>query len=470
MVRLRVRAELKKTTGTSRWDVEVRDNVDTSASPPPLGSRPLYAVDSVDFNTGTFDIDFDMIARTGWTGSSYTDPRVAAPFSILDAIFQVVKFIESVDPNAVFPPLDAFWSINNTITVSGDIDAGELGTSFYAGGIDSLFLVGDDASDTEEFDDHVIIHEWGHYFEDNFSRSDSVGGRHAIGQRIDPRVAFGEGWATALSGMALNNHVYCDTSVPGTNGGFGIGAESGSYNGQGWYDEISVVRFVYDLWDDNDEGGDSGSLGFAPIYDVMTGPQAFTTAFTSVFSFASELRATLTPTDQAFLDSQLVREDMTALGLDIWGTNELNTAGGAPDVMPIYTDITADGTILSICVNSQFDSERDGNKLSENRYLRISVPVTDQYDVTMTTTTATPPTDDPDDRDQSDPDIFIFQGPQYIVEGTSPAENFEAFRTPTLQAGTTYIAAIEEWRFDDEMASPTYPQQICFDVSFTPTP
>ncbi len=470
MVHLRVRAELKKITGTSRWDVEVRDNVDTSGSPPPLESRPLYVVESSNFNSGAVDISFDLIAPTGWTGSSYTEPRAAAPFSILDAIYQAVKFIESADPNATFAPLNAFWSVNNTATVSGSVDAGELGTSFYSSSTDSLFLVGDATHDTEEFDDHVIVHEWGHYFEDNFSRSDSTGGPHAVGQRIDPRVAFGEGWATAIAGMALNNHLYCDTLVPGTSSGFGIGAESGSYNAQGWYDEVSVVRFVYDLWDDNDEGGDSGSLGFAPIYDVMTGPQAFTDAFTSVFSFATELRATLSPTDQAFLDSQLAREDMTALGLDIWGTHELNTAGGAPDVMPIYTDITADGTILPVCVNSQFDSGRDGNKLSENRFLRISVPITDQYDVTMTTTTATPPTDDPNDRDQSDPDIFIFQGPQYITEGTSPAENSEVFRTPTLQAGMTYIAVIEEWRFDDELASTTYPEQICFDVSFTPTP
>jgi hypothetical protein len=270
--------------------------------------------------------------------------------------------------------------------------------------------------------------------------------------------------------MALDDHLYCDTGAAGSNSGFGIGAESGSYDASGWYDEISVIRFIYDLFDTNDEGGDPGSIGFAPIYAVMTGAQASTDAFTTIFSFASELRMTLDPAGQALLDAQLVREDMTP-GFDRWGVGEANTAGGAQDVIPIYTDFTADGSVLPICVNSQFDSGRDGNKLTENRFLRITVPLTDQYDVTMTTTTPTPITDDPDDRDQSDPDIYIFNGPQFVAAGTSPDENTETFRTPTpLQEGTTYIAAIEDWRFDDDMAPTAYPERICFDVIFASTP
>ena len=486
MVRLRVRAELKKTTGQSRWDVDVRDNVDTSGNPPDLDARPLYVLDEATFDTGSLSVlAHDLTAATGWdidgNSNSYISARSAAPFAILDSIYTVIKFVESADPDAFFAPLDAFWSIDNTATVNGDIDLGELGTSFYRGDIDSLFLVGDATDDTDEFDDHVIVHEWGHYFEDNFSRSDSFGGAHGVGDRLDARLAFGEGWATALSGMALGD-LYCDTGVPGTSAGFGIGTESGSWDGRGWYDEISVLRFIYDMWDDNDDGGgaDTVSIGFTPIYDVMTGPQSTTEAFTTIFSFATEVRAILNSGDQMGLDAQLAREDMTAVGLDldIWGTNEANLADGAPDVNPIYTDITADSTVLNICVNDQFDRSSDtdgnrdryGNKLSEDRFLRISVPITDKYDVAMITTTVTPVTPDPDDRDQSDPDIYIFRGAQFIWAGTSPDENSETFRTPTLQAGQTYIAAIEEWRFDDFEASPTYPERICFDISFSPTP
>ena len=479
MVRLRVRAELKR-TGAPSWDVEIRDNVDTSGSPPPLSNRPLYVLDGADFSTGVADVTRDLTATTGWGGSSYTGPRSAAPFAVLDAIYSGMLFVLSVDPTVNFAPLDAYWSVNNALSSPTDIDAGELGASFYRGDIDSLFLLGDANTDTEEFDDHVIVHEWGHYFEDNLSRSDSFGGAHAIGDRLDPRLAFGEGWATALAGMALDNHLYCDTGIPGTASGFGIGAESGSYDARGWYDEISVVRFIYDMYDgvgqggssdDDAGGGDNVSIGFGPIYQVMTGPQASTEAFTTVFSFATELRAVLNSADQLALDAQLAREDMDGgLGLDIWGTNETNLAGGAIDVSPIYTDLVADGSTLNICSNSQFDSQRYGNKLTEDRFLRISVPVTDQYDVTITTTTATPATPDPDDRDQSDPDIYIWRGQQFLTAGTSPVENSESFRTPTLIAGETYIAHVEDWRFDDAEAATGYPERVCMDVTFAPTP
>ena len=472
MVRLRIRAELKKTTGDSRWHVEVRDNYDISANPPALGSRPLYVVEGANFDTGSAAVTVQNVtATTGWGGASYVGDRSAAPFAILDSIYTAMTYIESVDPDVLFPPLDAFWSVNNTSSISGitDIDTGELGGSFYRVGENRLFLVGDAASDTDEFDDHVVVHEWGHYFEDNLSRSDSFGGPHSIGNLLDPRLAFGEGWATALAGMVLDDPLYCDTGPAGSTSGFGIGAESGSYDASGWYDEISVLRFIYDMFDSNDEGGDPGSIGFAPIYEVMTGPQVSTDAFTTIFSFAAELRQTLDPAGQALLDAQLAREDMTA-GFDVWGVGEANTAGGAADVVPIYTDLTADGSILPICVNSQFDSGRDGNKLTENQFLRITVPLTDQYDVTMTTTTPTPVTPDVDDRDQSDPDIYLFRGPQFIDQGTSPDENTETFRTPILQAGATYVAAIEDWRFDDELAPGSYPERICFEVSFASTP
>ena len=76
-----------------------------------------------------------------------------------------MQLVLSVDPGASFAPLDAFWSVNNTsMGESIDIDSGELTTSFYSGDLDSLFLLGDASIDTEEFDDHVIVHEWGHYF------------------------------------------------------------------------------------------------------------------------------------------------------------------------------------------------------------------------------------------------------------------------------------------------------------------
>lgn len=41
----------------------------------------------------------------------------------------------------------------------------------------------------------VILHEFGHYMAQNYSRDDSPGGSHSIGQAIAPAFAWSEGWA-----------------------------------------------------------------------------------------------------------------------------------------------------------------------------------------------------------------------------------------------------------------------------------
>ena len=134
----------------------------------------------------------------------------------------------------------------------------------------------------------------------------------------------------------------------------------------------------------------------------------------------------------------------------------------------------ADGSVTNICVNDDYDSNYSGNKLAEYRYLRLTIPATDQYDVLIQTTTTTPPTADPNDRDQSDPDMYIWRDGQFITRGISGAENIETFTTPTLLAGVTYVADLQEFRYEDDdpvNGTPdTYPSQICFDVSFTATP
>ncbi|NNC76690.1 MAG: hypothetical protein HKN77_01935 [Woeseiaceae bacterium] len=476
-VRLRVLAQAQRTSGLPNWDLQVRDNTDSASGA--LPNRALYVVDGTNFNTGGIDRVRNLTATTGWGVTSYTGPRSAAPFAILDAMYSGMQLILTADPQASFAPLDAYWSVNNTMSSTQDIDNGELGASFYTSNPDggasnpSLFLLGDANSDTEEFDDHVVVHEWGHYFEDNFSRSDSIGGPHALGQSLDARLAFGEGFATALAAMALDDPQYCDTGRPGSTQGFGTNAETDSIGIQGWFNEISVTTLLYDLWDTNDDGADNNSIGFAPIFETMVGPQANTEAFTTVFSFAAELRSMVNPALQSFIDLQLTHESINPNGIDIWGSTETNNANGNADALPLYTDLTADGSVINICTNSDFDRpDRTGNKLAEDRYIRLSVPATDTYDVLVNTTTATPVTADPDDRDQSDPDIFVYRDGSLVAVGQGAADNTEAFVTQnTLIGGEIYSVYLEEWRFEDEEGAPAdYPEQICFDVSFTATP
>jgi hypothetical protein len=481
-VRVRIRAELKDAR-LPGWDVEVRDNYIEGASdfdnppPPAYGTRALYALDGTAFETSGSNITRNLVARTGWDGASYSAPRAAAPFALLDMAYEAMQFVRSVDPGANFAPLDMFWSVNNTPSRDDlDITAGLLPTSAYSGQIDSLFIVGDAGVDTDEFDAHVVTHEWAHYFEDVLSRSDSEGGAHFLGESLDAAVAFSEGFAEAFASMILDDPVNCDSGPPGTTAGSGFTVEGGSFGAKGWYNEVSVATLIWDLWDDAVDGVDTGSVGLGPIYATMVGPHRTSDAFATLFSFATELRSMVDAEGAALLDALLAREQVVAGGaLDIWATSETNDAGVSQDVFPLHVPYTADGSVLNVCVNNELDGfTRHGNNVGSNRYLRITVPADDEYDVSVVTTTPITPTPDPDDFDYSDPDIYIIRGsgPADVAAGfTGDVENAEpVFRTPIMFADETYIAFLEEWRFQDSLASTTFPQRVCFDVSLTPTP
>lgn len=473
-VRLRIRAELKR-TGAPSWDVEVRDNVDTSPTPPALGSRPLYVIDSASFNTGGADVIRDLTATTGWDGSSYTGTRAAAPFAILDAIYSGMQLVLTADADVNFGPMDAFWSVNNTPTSETDIDAGELSASFYRSDLDSLFLLGDANTDTEEFDDHVVVHEWGHYFEDVFSRSDNMGGAHFLGESLDPRIAFGEGFAHALSAIATQEAQYCDTSL---NGGFGFNTETNNSGLQGWFNELSVATLIYDLWDTDEDGSDTGSIGFGPIYETMIGPHANADALTSLFSFAAGLRPMLTPSELNFVDSQLNRENVdTPAVVNQWGDSQTTAPTNAQfpngrDMIPIYTVLPTDGSLVNVCVNNDyFDTDDAPNKLGMFRYFRFTTAGTSSYTITATANpapTATTGAGDPAPRDDSDPDMYLHRSGQEFPFASSTADGnaVEVFDTPALTPGT-YILRLLEFRHIDEGAAAGFPTQVCFDVTLT---
>ncbi|NOR36349.1 MAG: hypothetical protein GQ577_06335, partial [Woeseiaceae bacterium] len=92
VVQLRVRAELKD-SNVPGWDVEVRDNFIAGASdldspaPPSLSTRALYTLNSASFDTGTSNVQHNLTATTGWDGASYSGPRAAAPFALLDTAY-----------------------------------------------------------------------------------------------------------------------------------------------------------------------------------------------------------------------------------------------------------------------------------------------------------------------------------------------------------------------------------------------
>ena len=135
---------------------------------------------------------------------------------------------------------------------------GEIGTSYYLDG--DIYLLGAADLDTDEFDRHVVMHEWGHYLEHRLYRSDTPGGPHSRQSFLDMRVAFSEGFANAFAAMMLDDPLFRDTLGPvqGKGGSFVVGEEGAP--SQGWYSQVSVGNIVYRYYASEDNQRDYGFL------------------------------------------------------------------------------------------------------------------------------------------------------------------------------------------------------------------
>ncbi|MEM1261921.1 MAG: hypothetical protein AAGH76_05965 [Pseudomonadota bacterium] len=450
---IRVRGELQR-VGVPAWNVEVRDN--TANTNLVLSQRPLYALDGALADSGLIDSTRNLIARTGWGGSSYTGARAAAPFSILDTIYTAVQLVIAADPNAVLAPLDLFWSANNC-PVDGNIDNGDITTSFYRSSISSIFLLGCADNDTEEFDVSIIAHEWGHYFEDKVSRSDTLGGRHSGNQQLDARLAFAEGWSNMVAGIVAGDSVYFDSFGGGQGFSFGFDVETITPGIPGWFDEFSIQAILWDLFDADADGVDTVTLGFAPLYDVFVGEQANSAAFTTVFPFVTALKIA-NPAVAAGIDAIVQSQGINGSQIDPYGSFETNDAGN-PDALPLYTEVNV-GSNVTLCSTRAFDPDGDRNKLGIYRYLRFSLPA--QTTLTFAITKAATPAV----TEQSDPDIVIYRDGVLLNAGSNGRSGIADSETAvfTLAAGD-YVAEIYEFRFAASTNTPIAADRVCFDVA-----
>lgn len=387
-IKVRVSAKMIQ-SGTPSWDVKVVDNTNNNA---------LYVMEGALTSTGFSDSSRNLNASSGWDGRSYTLSRVAAPFAILDNAYKSIHKVLTANPNTLFSPLLMNWSINN-VSLGGDTSLGQITTSHYTNS--NLFILGDADSDTDEYDDHVVTHEWGHYYEDKLSRSDSIGGSHGSGDILDIRVAFSEGFGNAFSGMVLDEPVYFDTMGTGQASGFSFNMESETPDTPGWYSEASVQRILYDLYDDNSDGNDILNFGFIPLHAIFTGTQKTTPAFTSIFSFITLLKNENIG-DADDIDTLVSSENIATI-TDIYGLGRVNQASDYP-----YNNLTV-GTPLSISITNEYG---DYNKLSNRKYVKFSITTSGTYTIKVQQVNGT----------NSDPDFYLFDtspfSKVYSSEGT----------------------------------------------------
>jgi len=351
---------------TASPPIQVEDNTDGDA---------VWAVgQAIESASPTLDV----LATHGWTGSRYGPSRIAAPFAILDSMYTASRRLLDI-PRAV--PFGAFplrvnWSPNNyPSNPQYNPSVGQIVTSHYDPDSGEIYILGKDGADTDEFDREVIVHEWGHYFEDNLSRSDSPGGPHGFGDVLDPRLAFGEGYASAFAAILLDDPIYADTYwYPGLSliGAFGWNVETApspadnSYPDDpspGPFSEMSVIRALYDLYDGGaNENYDTSAVGLGPIYDTLVGPERTTPALTTLASFVAGLKAQA-GVNAAAADAVLAHYSIGPVTTQ-WGDGDV-------DLRAMFRDVAVPSSSTAT-LNGNFNP----NEQPQNRYYVFTAPGT----------------------------------------------------------------------------------------------
>jgi hypothetical protein len=418
-VKIRVYAQMIK---ENAWDVSVVDNTNLNA---------LYVIEGILANSGTLSTLRDLHADSGWDGQGYAYPRDAAPFAILDSINTVMQKVVSAKPTITFPKLTVNWSVNN-VAAGGDSSLGQIVTSNYDGE-SNLWILGDANSDTDEYDDHIIIHEWGHFFEDKFSRSDSIGGPHSSGDALDIRVAFGEGFGNALSAIATDNPLYFDTSGYNQSSGWAMNIESAQPENPGWFSEASIQRILYDLYDSNNDQGDRLNLGFKPIFNAMVNKERNTPAFTSIFSFINALKSE--NSSQSYKIDEIVAMEQISTINDAYGSYRNNFANGTYTT-PIYRDLKV-GREITQCNQNTFGIY---NKLGNRTFVKVDIKKTGFYTFDA----------QPNGNAYGDPDIVIYQAKYPLKQmGMSPLEGSSSDSLSMNLASGKYLVEVYDASYNN---------------------
>jgi len=420
-VKVRVLAQLYKkvSNGKSSWDFQVKDNTNNEA---------LYGMEGALASLGSKSTQTrNLNASSGWGGNSYTSTRVAAPFSILDVIYKAVQKITIAQSDAKFAPLNIFWSKNNISSASENAAIGQIITSHYDG--TALYILGKENSDTDEYDTVIIGHEWGHYYEATFSRSDSIGGMHSGGDELDIRIAFGEGFGNAMGCIINDTPLYLDSSgaAQGTTGVMMDLENGGTGTNPGWYSELSISRILYDVYDNHNDVGDIISFGFTPLHKLFIDAEKNTPAFTSIFTFITALKNE-NPGNNAAIDALTLNESIAPIN-DIYGTGRVNRVGNAN---PLYSILSV-GNSADFVTNYSAVASSQGNKLGAYNFVSFTIPSAGTYtiEVSQLGGGGTP-----------DPDMFLYYGssnqPVAVAEAYGETDSITEF----LEAGTYRMAVI----------------------------
>jgi hypothetical protein len=432
-VKVRVLAQLKNTNPT--WLVDVADNTNNNAG---------YVLEGGLVSSGSNSTQVrNLRAGSGWANGSYSQTRAAAPFAILDSIYDGLNLVASADPSLNLPELHVRWSENN-VSATGNYALGFIGSSMYSSYDNTIYILGKENNDTDEYDRGVIQHELGHFIEDKLSRSESLGGAHNLDSRVDMRVAFGEGWGNAFSGMAGGDSVYRDSMGATQSQTFKFDVEDNQGFAKGWFNERSIHSVLYDIFDSNNDGEDTISLGFKPIIEALHSSDYINfPGLTSIYP-AVDLIKRNNPQAQSVIAALM--NNQAIYGTGMYGAGETNDSGYS-NMLPIYEQLSP-GASKEVCSNNHW---QETNGADVRRYLLANIPSDGQYTISVKGSSNT------------DPDLRLWRNGKFALQSTLDKAGVETV-SKKLNQGVYTLEVYDSANADDD---PNTGGKMCFSVSLT---
>ncbi|MBC7420887.1 MAG: hypothetical protein H7328_09175 [Bdellovibrio sp.] len=179
-------------------------------------SNEVHAISQTMSSNGVTTLSPNIIAYA--TESDSAEIRGGA-FNIYNDVVTTYKYLGQStgtrNLSCLSPKLEVYWraGFNPAQYIYPSSDPNSLGTlSFYLRGYNQLYINGGrlgnvKTQDTDHFDDAVIIHELGHRVEDACGKMDSPGNSHYGLYRIDPRLAWSEGWGNFFGAHIIRNNM-----------------------------------------------------------------------------------------------------------------------------------------------------------------------------------------------------------------------------------------------------------------------
>ena len=331
----------------------------------------------------------ELTARLGWNASLKVlpdDQRISAPYIVLtDAMEQQAYVAQNGAVNSV-DSISILWSAQNKggATTDNNYDRGLVRSSgaFYSrsavtiaadgrvstGGnenIPHIFLSGAPAFELQELSTAITAHEMTHFTQDKSQRNYSPGGPHSErGEHQDIALVQHEGLATGTALMiakapTLDRFIFRDGSVRAVRSDY-----RGNDTPLGWFQERTVIQFIWRLFDPAGTIKLSGPQILAPFYsqDWRTG-----TFGPNIWAYAGILKKQH-PTLAGNIDAVGSSLNITLAGNDEWGSTESILGNrSSTQTFPIFTRVPLSGSV-TVCAAG---SANEYNKLSNRRYLRF---------------------------------------------------------------------------------------------------